>query len=71
MAVALDRLGLPADRCMMVGDRLETDIAMGQNAGMLTAVALSGVSTRDDIARMATPPTFAIERLSELPALVE
>jgi len=71
MEVALDRLGLPAERCMMVGDRLETDIAMGQNAGMLTAVALSGVSTRDDVARMTIPPTFAIERLSELPALVE
>lgn len=71
MKVALDRLGLPAERCMMVGDRLETDIAMGQNAGMLTAVALTGVSTREDVARMTIPPTFAIERLSELPALIE
>jgi len=71
MQVALERLGLPAERCMMVGDRLETDIAMGQNAGMLTAVALSGVSTRADVARMTTPPTFAIECLSELPMLVE
>lgn len=71
MEVALDRLGLPAARCMMVGDRLETDIAMGQHAGMLTAVALTGVSTRTDIAQMTTPPSFAIERLSELPALVE
>lgn len=71
MAVALERLGLPAARCMMVGDRLETDIAMGQNAGMLTAVALTGVSTRADVAQMSAPPTFAIERLSELPALVE
>ncbi len=71
MQVALDRLGLPAECCMMVGDRLETDIAMGQNAGMLTAVALSGVSTRADVAQMATPPTFAIEQLNELAALIE
>jgi NagD protein len=71
MTVALERLGLAAERCMMVGDRLETDIAMGQNAGMLTAVALSGVSTREDIARMAVPPTFAIERLSDLSALID
>ncbi len=71
MEVALKRLSLPAERCMMVGDRLETDIAMGQNAGMLTAVALSGVSTREDVARMPLPPTFAIERLSELPRLIE
>ena len=56
---------------MMIGDRLETAILMGQNAGMLTAVALSGVSTRADVARMPVPPTFAIERLSELPTLIE
>src|SRR5690606_20403326 len=31
MQVALDRMQLPAELCMMVGDRLETDIAMGQN----------------------------------------
>jgi ribonucleotide monophosphatase NagD (HAD superfamily) len=71
MEVALERLSLPAERCMMVGDRLETDIAMGQNAGMLTAVALTGVSTREDVARMAIAPTFVIERLSELPTLIE
>ncbi len=71
MEVALERLGLPAERCMMVGDRLETDIAMGQAAGMLTAVALTGVSTREDVARMTKPPTFTIERLSELLELIE
>ena len=70
MAVALARLGLPPTRCMMVGDRLETDIAMGQQAGMLTAVTLTGVSTRADVARMAAPPTFVIEHLGEIPALI-
>jgi ribonucleotide monophosphatase NagD (HAD superfamily) len=71
MTVALDRLGLPPERCMMVGDRLETDIAMGQHAGMLTAVTLTGVSKREDVARMTNPPTFVIENLGEIPALVE
>ncbi len=52
--VAMQRLGLPAERCMMVGDRLETDIRMGQEAGMRTAVVLTGVSTREDVARMST-----------------
>ena len=69
MTVALERLGLPPARCMMIGDRLETDIAMGQQAGMLTAATLTGVSTRADVARMATPPTFVIETLGELPTL--
>ena len=71
MTVALHRLGLPPARCMMVGDRLETDITMGQQAGMLTAVTLTGVSKREDVSRMTTPPTFVIENLGAIPALVE
>jgi NagD protein len=70
MEVALERLGLPADRCMMVGDRLETDILMGQQAGMVTAAVLTGVATREDAARMPTPPTFVIENLAAIPPLL-
>ncbi len=68
--VALQRLELPAGRVMMVGDRLETDIFMGQQAGMATAVTLTGVSRREDVARMAAPPDFVIETLAELPRIV-
>lgn len=68
--VALERLGLPAARCIMVGDRLETDIRMGQQAGMATAVVLSGVSKANDVARLNPPPDFVIDRLDELPGLV-
>lgn len=68
--VALQRLGLPAACVMMVGDRLETDIFMGQQAGMKTAVTLTGVSTRSDVAAMTMPPDFIIETLAELPGIV-
>ena len=68
--VALERLGLPAEQCMMVGDRLETDIRMGQQAGMATAVTLTGASKMDDIAAAQPPPDYVISRLDELPALV-
>ena len=40
---ALNRLGLPAAECLMVGDRVETDIRMGLLAGTETALVLSGV----------------------------
>jgi ribonucleotide monophosphatase NagD (HAD superfamily) len=59
-----------AGECMMVGDRLETDIRMGQQAGMATAVVLTGASRREDVARMSSPPDFVINRLDELPDLV-
>jgi len=70
LAAALDRMGVPAARCLMVGDRLETDLRMGQQAGMLTAVPLTGVSTREDIARLERPPDFVIGGLADLLALV-
>ncbi|MBX3083568.1 MAG: HAD-IIA family hydrolase [Anaerolineae bacterium] len=68
--VALQRLGLPAERVLMVGDRLETDIFMGQQAGMKTAVTLTGVSKRSDVTTMIMPPDLIIENLAELPGIV-
>jgi len=65
--VAMAELGVAPERCLMVGDRLETDIRMGQEAGMRTAVVLTGVSSRADVGRMAQPPDWIIENLAELP----
>lgn len=70
MQVAIDQLGLPPARIMMVGDRLETDIFMGQQAGMVTAVTLTGVATRADAERMIPPPDYIINNLGDLPEIV-
>lgn len=59
-------LGLPADACLMVGDRLMTDIAMGADAGMATALVLTGDSTRADLPTAPAQPTYVIEGLLEL-----
>ncbi len=66
--VALQKLNLPADQVMMVGDRLETDILMGQQAGMVTAVTLTGASKREDVEKMSSPPDYVVENIGELPA---
>lgn len=52
--VAAARLGLPVDECLMLGDRLETDIAGAVGAGMRSALVLTGVSTREE-AEQAPP----------------
>jgi ribonucleotide monophosphatase NagD (HAD superfamily) len=70
MQVASQRMGLEPGRIMMVGDRLETDISMGQQAGMQTAVVLTGVTKREDIAGLALPPDVVAENLGELLDLV-
>jgi phosphoglycolate/pyridoxal phosphate phosphatase family enzyme len=65
--VALQKLDLPAERVMMVGDRLETDIFMGQQAGMFTAVTLTGASKREDVDKLISPPDYVVENIGELP----
>jgi phosphoglycolate/pyridoxal phosphate phosphatase family enzyme len=62
----LDRLQLPASKCIIIGDRLETDIRMGQQAGMATAVTLTGVTTPALLADSDIQPDYVLERLDEL-----
>lgn len=68
---ALGRLGLPAERCAIVGDRLETDIAMGKAADLMTILTLTGVSLREDLINSAIQPDYIIGSLAELPKLDE
>jgi 4-nitrophenyl phosphatase len=51
---------------LVVGDRLETDIAGGQAAGCKTAVTLSGVSTREQATSWTPTPDFIAEDLAAL-----
>jgi HAD superfamily hydrolase (TIGR01450 family) len=62
----LDRLDLPAERVLLLGDRLETDIAMARAAGMGAALVLTGV-TDLAAARAAQPaPTHVLDALTDL-----
>ena len=63
---ACETLGLPPERCMMVGDRIETDIRMGVEAGMHTALVLTGVTRREQIEGSCVRPEFILEMLSDL-----
>jgi NagD protein len=66
LTYATELLGLPPARCLMVGDRLETDIRMGQAAGMQTAAVLTGVATRAEAEALEPPPEYILNRLDEL-----
>lgn len=66
MEVALARLELPPERCIMVGDRLETDMVMGRSAGMHTAVVLTGATSRAHLPRADVAPDFVLENIGEL-----
>ena len=48
LQVALDTLGVEARDCVIVGDRIETDIVMGKRLGLGTVLVLSGITRGDD-----------------------
>ena len=48
MELSLAKLGTKREETLVVGDRLETDIAAGQAVGCQTALVLSGVSTAEE-----------------------
>jgi 4-nitrophenyl phosphatase len=63
---ALAFLAEPADSVLVVGDRLETDIAGGQAAGCKTALVLSGVSSREQAEHWRPTPDYITADLTEL-----
>jgi 4-nitrophenyl phosphatase len=67
---ALDRLGVPAGECLVVGDRLDTDLAMGAAHGMTTALVLTGVADRDDVADSDVDPDYVVDSIAEIPQLL-
>lgn len=66
MYMALEKLGTAPEETLVVGDRLETDIAAGQAAGCKTALVLSGVSTREQAEKWEPAPGFIFDDLSSL-----
>lgn len=56
---------------VLVGDRLETDIATGKKVGVITVLVLSGISNRQEAKAMhpRRQPDYVISSLRELPAL--
>ncbi|NPA26863.1 MAG: HAD-IIA family hydrolase [Chloroflexi bacterium] len=69
--LALQRLGLPPERVLAVGDRLETDILGAQRLGIPTALVLSGVTTREQALAWEPPPNWMGEDLGRLLAYLE
>jgi phosphoglycolate/pyridoxal phosphate phosphatase family enzyme len=62
----LNLLQLPPDRCIMTGDRLETDVQMGLNAGMAAALALTGATSLREAQASPVKPHFILNDLGDL-----
>ena len=65
---AMDRLGSRPARTAMVGDRLDTDILGGRNAGISTILVLTGVTAHEDLVDSSIQPDYVFEDIRELAA---
>lgn len=66
MTSAVAQLGTSASKTVMIGDRLDTDILAAARAGLTTALVLTGVTTRDDLAGSDIVPDYVF---TDLPAI--
>ena len=64
--VALERLGTSLKETLVVGDRLETDIAGAQALGCRTALVLSGVTSKEAALAWEPAPDWIEANLTEL-----
>jgi len=57
------KLGLKIEEMAMVGDRLYTDIALGQTSGITTCLVWSGETRPEDLANSPFQPTYTFTNL--------
>ena len=68
LQIAMRRLGAAERVTAMVGDRLDTDLIAGRDAGVTTIMVLTGISTKEEIAASPIKPDYVYADLIELAA---
>ncbi len=63
---AMNRIGAHSENTAMIGDRMDTDVVAGIEAGLHTILVLTGISDRAEMERYPFRPTEIISGVSEL-----
>jgi HAD superfamily hydrolase (TIGR01450 family) len=68
LETVMDMLGLELSECIMTGDRLYTEIRMALDAGMLSAVVLTGETSAEMLSAETeeNKPNFVLDRIDRL-----
>jgi NagD protein len=71
MRSALNEIGGHSETTAMIGDRMDTDIVSGMEAGLFTILVLTGVTQRHEIDRFPYRPSLIVDSVADLIDLVE
>jgi NagD protein len=71
MRSALNALDAHSETTAMIGDRMDTDIVSGLEAGLETVLVLTGVSSRESAERFPFRPSRILESVADLADEIE
>jgi HAD superfamily hydrolase (TIGR01457 family) len=66
----LDVMGLKPEDCILIGDRLETDIKMGRDSGIATGIVLTGVTDEKTLKESSIHPDFIFQSIADVENLL-
>jgi NagD protein len=66
MRSALKKLACRREETVIVGDRMDTDIIAGVEAGITTVLVLSGVTSRADLRNFAYKPDYILDGVGDI-----
>lgn len=66
MRTGLNAIGAHSETSAMIGDRMDTDVLAGLEAGMETFLVLTGVTTPADIDRYPFRPSTVVDSIADL-----
>ncbi|GAB4085219.1 HAD-IIA family hydrolase [Myceligenerans cantabricum] len=67
---ALNRIGAHSEETAMIGDRMDTDVVGGVEAGLQTFLVLTGSTQADDVPRYPFRPGHVVDSVADLVELV-
>ncbi len=71
MRTALNRIDAHSETTVMIGDRMDTDIISGLEAGLRTVLVLTGSTRREQVEAFPYRPTRIVDSIADVVPLVD
>ena len=71
MRSALNRIDAHSETTVMIGDRMDTDVISGLEAGLRTILVLTGSTRPEQVERFPYRPTRIVDSIADVVELVE